>query len=401
MMAAATVPSSLRVLHVVDTLGVGGAETWLMALLRYWHRQGLEAPRTDIVAMSGNEGHFDAEARALGARIFYLRFGRTHLAAFVRRWRRILREGRYAAIHDHQEFGSGWHFLAGAGLLPPVRITHVHNAVLGYKANYGVTPSRRLAAAAGWRLVNAFATHVCGTSGALLREYGYVPGRPGRPQAEVVHCGFDVGTFNGPREADRASVRDEFGWPAEARIVLSVGRIDRALEVGHPQNHKNSWFGVQVARLAARQDARVRYLVAGDGGGREAMARAVAGWGLADRLRFAGVRDDVPRLMRAADVLLFPSVEEGLGMVAVEAQAAGLPVLASTAVPREAIVVPALYHALSLAEPVGAWAAAVARIMSAARPTAADCRRAVAESGFSIRASAQRLAAIYASLCGC
>ena len=57
------------------------------------------------------------------------------------------------------------------------------------------------------------------------------------------------------------------------------------------------------------------------------METRISEWGLSDMLRFIGVRSDIPRLMRAADVLLFPSVDEGLGMVAVEAQAAGLPVL--------------------------------------------------------------------------
>src|SRR5262249_7983352 len=124
---------ALRILHVVDTLSAGGAETWLMELLRFWRRPGADVPQIDILATSGNVGLYDDEARALGARIFYLRFGRSNLASFVRGWRQILRSGRYTAIHDHQEYISGWHFLMGAGCLPRIRIAHAHNPLLGLK----------------------------------------------------------------------------------------------------------------------------------------------------------------------------------------------------------------------------------------------------------------------------
>ena len=76
-------PRRLRVLQIVDTLGMGGAETWLMELLRLWHREGADRPQMDFLATSGNRGVFDDEATALGARIFYLRYGRSS-ACFVR-----------------------------------------------------------------------------------------------------------------------------------------------------------------------------------------------------------------------------------------------------------------------------------------------------------------------------
>ena len=82
-------------------------------------------------------------------------------------------------------------------------------------------------------------------------------------------------------------------------------------------------------------------------------------------------------------------------MVAVEAQAAGLPVLASTAVPRECVVVPELYNTLSLAEPIQLWAATLLQILTKPRPSLELCRRAVESSAFSIANSARRLEEIY------
>src|SRR5580700_10075515 len=119
----------LKALHIVDTLGMGGAETWLMELLRAWHRQGENQPQIDFLATSGNRGIFDDEATALGARIFYLRYGRSSLISFARGLRQILRRGEYSVIHDHQGYASGWHFAMGAGLLPRVCVTHIHIAL--------------------------------------------------------------------------------------------------------------------------------------------------------------------------------------------------------------------------------------------------------------------------------
>ncbi|MFO0889776.1 MAG: glycosyltransferase [Isosphaeraceae bacterium] len=69
--------------------------------------------------------------------------------------------------------------------------------------------------------------------------------------------------------------------------------------------------------------------------------RTVAGMGLAGRVSFLGARSDVPRLMLGAmDAFVFPSRYEGLGLVLIEAQAAGLPVVISDVIPQQAIVSP-------------------------------------------------------------
>jgi glycosyltransferase EpsF len=352
----------------------------------------------DFLATSGNPGIFDEEARQLGAQIHYVRYGRTHLPRFAKEFRRMLSEGQYDAVHDHQDYASGWHFLLGAGALPSVRVTHVHNPWLHIEANYGIGPLRRLMATTGKHLVHQLATHVCGTSQEILRRYGFEPMQATRPVVSAVHCGFDVGKFNKSREPDRASVLREFCWPEDSQVILFVGRLDRALEFDHPQNHKNSWFAVNVVRAAVERHPSVRFLMAGAGDRpRQELESCIEQWGLKDKLRLIGVRSDVARLMRAADLLFFPSRQEGLGMVAVEAQAAALPVLASTAVPSECVVVPELYNALSPSEPIEKWADTVIETMTKPRPPLELCRRALEGSAFSIENSARRLNEIYSS----
>jgi glycosyltransferase EpsF len=386
----------LRVLQIVAALGIGGAETWLLELLRYWRKSG--NVEMEFLLTSGNREILDTEAEQLGAQLHYLRYGRANLPRFVDGFRQILNRGQYDAVHDHADCAAGWHFLLAAGALPVVRVAHVHNSwQLHIESNYAVNRSRQLAALLGLKLVNVFATHVGGTSAAALSSYGFEVDRLQRPIVSVLHCGFDVAKFSGPRELDRQSVLHEFGWSPEAKIVLFAGRLDRAMSCRHSQNHKNSWFALNVVRAAAARDPSVRLLMAGAGEARSDIEHRIKCWGLFDELRLVGVRMDIPRLMRAADVLLFPSVVEPLGLVAVEAQAAGLPVVASTAIPREAVVIPDLYNALSLEQPIERWVDALLNAIASKRPGSDICQSALAASPFSIAASARRLETIYSA----
>jgi glycosyltransferase involved in cell wall biosynthesis len=375
---------------------MGGAETWLMELLRLWSRDS--AVRMDFLVTSGGAGIFDDEARELGAKIRYVRYSRSRLAHFTKEFRRILREGRYDAIHDHQDFTSGWHFLLGTRTLPPIRVTHVHNPAYQIRNNYAVSAVRRITATLGRSFVARYASHITGTSRQLISEYGFdTKTFSGIPKG-ALYCGFDPSRFNGDPSEAKLSVCREFGWPTDVKIVLFAGRIDRSPDFGDPHNHKNSGFAVAVGIECARRDKRIRMILAGTP--REnavsILKQRVVEAGCSGRIVFAGIRKDVARLMLASDVLMFPSRGEGLGLVAVEAQAAGLPVLASDAVPRECIVVPHLVHFEQLESGEEAWAAALIKLAEK-RSDIGDANRRVAASPFAIRHSARTLFELYSA----
>lgn len=383
-----------RVLQIVDSLGMGGAETWLIELLRFWSKN--QSVQVEFLATGGKIGIFDDEVRQLGARIHYLRYSRGQIAPFTRRFRKLLRQGQYDAVHDHQDYVSGWHFLMGTGELPPVRVTHIHNPSYQILCNYGVTRRRRLTARIGKALVGRYSTHITGTSRQAITEYGFDDPSFSRIPKHAIHCGFNPRKFAGERTSAKDSVCGEFNWPADAIIVLSVGRIDWSVELGHPQNHKNSGFAVSVGIEASRRDPRIRMLMVGaPSPGTSALEERISKAGLSDRICFAGIRTDIERFMLGADVLLFPSRGEGLGMVAVEAQAAGLPVLASDTVPRECVVVPELVHFQSIHTGEIVWASQLLAISSQPRNHIA-ANQCVARSRFSIEASAHALRQLYA-----
>jgi glycosyltransferase involved in cell wall biosynthesis len=389
---SSNVLGKLKVLQIIDTFGMGGVETWLMELLRYWRRHAVEAPHIDILSVSGNAGIFDDEARSLGARIFYLRYSRSDLSSFTRGFRKILRQGGYAAMHDHQWYTSGWHFLMGAGLLPPVRVTHVHNPSFELS---NLPLARRVIAGIGKCLVAHYSTHITGTSRQLITEFGFDEQRFDHIPKAACYCGFEPLRFLGEPQPQKASVCREFGWPEDAKIILLAGRIDPSPDYGHWKNHKNSGFAVSVGIECARRDRRVHVLLAGaPSPAVQILEERIAVAGFARRIVFAGIRLDIERLMLASDVLLFPSRGEGLGMVAVEAQAAGLPVLASSAVPRECVVVPNLMHFKDLDAGEAAWAADLLSLAEKPRNVLHNNQQ-VTESAFAIDNSARALVKLY------
>ena len=117
-------------------------------------------------------------------------------------------------------------------------------------------------------------------------------------------------------------LRGELGLAREDCVVLHVSNL-------HP--YKRPMDVVASARRALRDDARLRYLVIGDGPGRGAMEQAVAEAGIAARFRLLGrvPHAEMPRYYRVADVVAMPSETEGLSLVCLEAQASGCALLAT------------------------------------------------------------------------
>jgi glycosyltransferase involved in cell wall biosynthesis len=383
---------NLKVLHVIQSWSVGGVETWLLELLHHWNAEGGTAPQVDFVVMGGRPGVFDDAVRALGARIFYLTFTRRNVMTFTRSFRRLLRDGEYDVIHDHQGTASGWHFLLGAGWLPPVRITHLHNAIFEI-ANRSL--GRQLIARFGKILVVWFATDIVSTSQSLLDDYRFSDRTFRRIGRTIVYCGINPKRFRGNSGTVKSSICREFDWPEDAKIVLFVGRMDLSPDLGHPLNSKNSGFAVSVCIECARRDPKIHVLFIGaKTAAVPILEQRIASAGVSDRIRFTGIRHDIPGIMLASDALLFPSRAEGLGMVAVEAQASGLPVLASTAVPRECSIVHELVRFQAIDAGADRWAGDLLELIALPHDNATANKR-ISESAFNIENSTEKLTKIY------
>src|SRR5207245_1673179 len=144
-------------------------------------------------------------------------------------------------------------------------------------------------------------------------------GAPDQSLVDFNFVGLDVDAFQ-PSPDDYLSVRREFGFPPETQIVSTIGAL-------HPR--KSHELFVKAAVAVGNAEPRARFLVIGEGELRADLELLARAKGLADRLRFTGVRNDVARLLSATDVYVKPGVVEGfIGITVLEALGLGRPVVA-------------------------------------------------------------------------
>jgi glycosyltransferase involved in cell wall biosynthesis len=381
------------VLHIIHGFGPGGVETWLLESVKYLQSHPELKLRFDFLLTGGVPGIFDEEIRKYGSRIFYVRYSNSSILSFRRKFRAILKENNYSAIHNHQDFISGWHYMLGGKYLPPVRIAHLHNPY-NFVHNYVVNPLRWFSFKMGRKLMARFATKITGTSNAVMDEYGYDRGIFKQKRVSPAYCGFDTRKFVFDAAAKSQFCR-ELNWDENVKIALFVGRIGLQ-HYDTAANQKNPQFAFEVAKALVSKHPEWRFLFVGyKGETGKIMEQELMAAKLDTRIKFLDIRRDVPGIMSASDVFVFPSLWEGLGMVAVEAQCSGLKVIMSDSVPKEAVVAKSLVTIKELHEGAQAWAESIA--VAKAITDRARYVNEIKESPFSIENSVNGLTRLYES----
>jgi glycosyltransferase involved in cell wall biosynthesis len=297
-----------HIFHVVGALTAGGAESRLLDLLR---RARPDAIRFTFGCFTGQTGELAGLAERLGADVVEIG-PRKHPLIVRQRLRRILDRSRYDAIHAHVHFYSGVCVEAASRARIPQRIVHVRAGGDGRSD----TLARRAYRRAMRRLVDTHATHLVAVSHAAMTAFCGSDGLASRKWS-VIYNGFDFSQFT--RE-HRDAVRRELAIKPLDPLVIHVGRF---------VPEKNHQSLLAIAKMVNKALPRTSWVFVGDGPLRRDIEAASATMGLWSRARFPGIREDVPRLLGAADAFVFPSLYEGLPGGVIEALATGLPVIAS------------------------------------------------------------------------
>jgi len=338
----------VRILHVLGSLDRGGAETWLVQVLRHIDRSKYQF---DFLVHTEKPCAYDDEVRALGSRIIPC-LSPSNPVKYARNFLRILRQyGPYDCVHSHVHHFSGFVLtLARIGGVNS-RIAHSHSDTRALKGAV-----RRLYFSGTAALIKQNATRGLAVSApAALALFGRDWSADNRWQ--ICLCGVDMEPFEG--SIDRDIVRTELKIPSNALVVGHVGRFEKA---------KNHTFIIDIAQQLCSARPDTVFLLVGDGSLRRHVESRVRALNLESSFRFLGVRSDVPRLMKGAmDVFLFPSRFEGLGLVLLEAQAAGLRSIVSDTIPTEVDVVAGAIQRLSLRSSPRLWADALLSAATKAR----------------------------------
>ncbi|MBS3909307.1 MAG: glycosyltransferase family 1 protein [Actinobacteria bacterium] len=336
-------PSSvrpIRIMHVVGGMERAGTETWLMHVLRNIDR---DAFQMDFVVHTDQPCAFDEEIRDLGSKVIPC-LNHANPVAYACNFNRILRRhGPYDVVHSHVHNFSGYILWLARRTGVPMRIAHSHLDTSDF--DDASSHVRRLYISLTKRMMRNSATHgLAASEKAAIALFGEDWAADARWQ--ILYCGIDLNPFAEP--VDATVVRAELGIAADSFVLGHVGRF---------MEQKNHGFLIDIAVEVARRESNMRLLLVGDGLLQEEIRQKIVDKGLADYVIMAGVREDVARLMLGAiDVFVFPSLYEGLGLVLIEAQAAGLPCVISDVIPSEADLDGRLISRQPLATSASEWA---------------------------------------------
>ena len=173
------------------------------------------------------------------------------------------------------------------------------------------------------RLWERIALRYCGIKFIFTSEYDRETAvrkdKVPRQRGSVVYYGLPPGRFN--REYNKKEVYDEFSLDGKCRLIANIARLS-------PQ--KGQRYLIDAASLVVKEDKSVRFFFVGQGELELELKTLIRQKGLEDYFIFTGYRDDIPRLLSAFEILVMPSLFEGLCFAVIEAQAMGVPVIASS-----------------------------------------------------------------------
>jgi glycosyltransferase involved in cell wall biosynthesis len=370
-----------RVLHVLGSLALGGIETWLMHMLR---RHDQFEVQHEVLVTKQEPGAYHAEARRLGIPVHTLPINGNKIGWF-REFKRYLAEaGPFDIVHSHAAPHFTAPILAVAKAMGiPIRVAHSHSARsigVDYSLKY------RIARHAAIIWLRHVATRRIGITEAALQE---IVGKKWQsdPLGSILIYGFDFSANSSARDRG-AALRQQMAIPADAPVIGNVARFDPV---------KNHSFLMESFATLLKRVPNAQLVLVGTGPLQPQVAAQATSLGIAERVHFAGATDDVPAYMAMFDLFVLPSFSEGLGIVCVEAQAAGTRVLASDTTPPEAAVIPGGYEELPLETGAARWAEAMARLLMLPSPDAADWLHRVEKSKFAITRCIHELSDIYRS----
>ena len=353
----------VRIAEVLGNAATGGVMNWLMNFYRHIDRSRIQF---DFYMYAPSA--FDDEIRALGGRVFYYPRVVTHVFGAIRTLKKAFKKEKYPIVHVHMTTLSFVALYAAKRAGVKRRICHAHS-----------TADR----AEGWKwivknmlkpLAGLFATDLAGCS-----ELGidWLFGRKAK-DAVLIHNAIDTARFAGAyAEVAAADADDE----APVKTIGFIGRLEKQKNVG---------YLVEVFKDIANKRDDVRLLIVGAGKEYMEIVEKVKKLGLTERVEFRDWCNDIERYYAEIDVLALPSLFEGLPMVAVEAQAAGIPCVLSDNITKEAAVTPKCEF-VPLADR-GKWAEALSRALDEGREYGT---RALEGSAYDIRTEADKLTEYY------
>ena len=358
----------IRVLHILQRMEAGGTQALLMNIYRKIDRTKVQF---DFLVVYKEKQFYDDEIEKMGGHVYKLSFRedlnlpkfQKDLAGF------FAQHHEYKIVHCHA-YTIGYFCLKAAkkaGI--PVRIAHSHSNAAVHDVKLPLKLIMQ-------KLFTIYST-------------------------DLFACSEEAGkfAFKGKKFGIVQNAIDSQKFIADANIrekIRKALRVESKFVVGHVgrmQPEKNHDFLIDVFAEIKKKKSDAELILVGTGPLEEKVKSKVAEKGLSDCVHFLGNRKDMNRIYQAMDVFVFPSLFEGLGIVAIEAQAAGVPIVCSEGLPPETDITP-IYRKLLLSDGEEKWANAALEM--AQNPSAhTNMQKYVIDAGFDMDATAKYMESYY------
>ena len=282
----------IKVAHIALSFELGGAEKLLVEFARHADRMRFEP---SFFALT-RDGVIGDQLRSTGCDVTVLNGPEGVRPRLVYRLAKLLRQQRFDVVHTHLDRPHIYGTLAARLARIPcvVHTRHGQSDDLSSRQRWLV---RALA-----RWTDQFVCVSRDAAEIAVSEHGIPPER-----LNTIWNGIDLTRF-----------QERSFQPAGP--IVTVARLDPAKDIGNL---------LRATAIAAEHDSQLQVEIAGDGPSRECLWKLSHELGISDRVRFLGAIDDVPSLLTRASMFVLPSRTEGIALALLEAQAQGLPVVAT------------------------------------------------------------------------
>lgn len=337
------------VLHCVSKMDRAGQETFIMNVYRKIDRNKIQF---NFLCSDNGKGEFDEEIESLGGEIFCLPQNavKNGVKKYIKRIEILTKwfsenHKRFDIIHVHT-----YHALDVFVHLEAARRARIDKIIIHSHNTSG--PHKRLHKFMQYvNKLYKFKKFACAyDAGVWLFGKSVMQ----RGDADVVYNGIEIIDFKYDEK-----VRNDYKKKLNLDGKNVIGHIGR---FNHQKNHE---FIIEIFEKYEKSNPNSVLMLVGKGEQYNKIVDLVKSKNLEEKVMFLGSRNDVPNLMTVMDVLLFPSLFEGLSVVLVEAQAAGLQSLVSdNIVPEEELIIPELLMKQSLKNGSEQWADGLAVLLS-------------------------------------
>ena len=361
----------IRVAIIAGVLHSGGKRNLIMEYYRHIDKTKVQY---DFICDSDSNGIPKEEIEKLGGKV-YLVPPYKHIFSHLKATYKILKDNHYQVMHAFDNTLNVFPLFVGK--LAGVKVRISESISKGDKNEAKTKIKLVLRRFSHWFATDFMANSIdCG-----VWQFGKKTYDEGKISIFKTVINADANAFD---KVLRDETRKKFGW--EDKVIYGF--------IGRYVDQKNPLFLIDIFNSIAKKQPNAKLVMIGFGELETAMHEKIKEYGLQDRVEDLGRRDDIKQFYNAFDTFLLPSLYEGMPVVGIEAQCAGLPIFFSKNITEETTA-SELAHYIGLNESPEVWADTIINVVNANIGKRRSYAEEVKKNGFDSHSEAMRMMKFY------